>query len=88
MSNFKHPQYLTPKGFARTAKKPGPKNLSNIRNIIAKAAPVAGLQTSGRLRLLAEKRVMAQRVLQRQKEGISEEAAKMIAEAIKTMLRS
>lgn len=37
---------------------------------------------------LAEKRVMAKRILQRQKEGISEEAAKMIAEVIKTLLHS
>ena len=40
------------------------------------------------LRTLVEKRVMAKRILQRQKDGISDEAAKMIAEAIKTLLHS
>ena len=66
MNNFKYPQYLTQKGFARIGRKPTVK---------------ASLT-------LAEKRVMAKRIMQRKKDGISEEAAKMIAEAIKTLLHS
>ena len=89
MSNFKHPQYLTPNGLVRTVKKPKLKSLlyaEKAKN--ASAAKAAAAQAPSKLRALAEKRVMAKQILQRQDKGISDEAAKMIAEALKTMLHS
>ncbi|MDR0303661.1 MAG: hypothetical protein LBH98_02670 [Chitinispirillales bacterium] len=89
MNNFKHPQYLTPKGFTRTVKKPSIRTQrKNAASASASAASTVNPQLPARLRALAEKRVTAKRILQKQKEGISEEAAKMIAEAIKTLLHS
>jgi hypothetical protein len=59
-------------------------NVSNAnleRVSVSKQAPT-------KLRILAEKRAMAKRILQKQDKGLSEDAAKVIAEAIKTMLHS
>jgi len=87
MNNFKNPQYLTKNGLARTAKKP------TIKSLRPASAATTTTKTENqimapRLRLLAEKRILAKRALERKKRGISEETAKMIAEAIKSMLRS
>jgi len=97
MSNFKYPQYLTPNGFTRLERKP-----YNIRrlsaNITAKtessvSAVLGGLTVEktdkpSRIRLLAEKRVLAKRLQERRDKGLSDDAAKILAEAIKTMLHS
>jgi hypothetical protein len=90
MNNFKNPQYLTPKGFTRTAKKPMHRILSTAFTpaFATSAGTSSTAKAPTRLRELAEKRVMAKRILQRQNEGISEETAKIIAEAIKTLLHS
>jgi hypothetical protein len=85
MSNFKYPQYLTQKGLVRSAKIP---KLKPLHHAPEAGNKITSQQTPSRLRLLVEKRVLANRALQRQKEGISEEAAKAIAEAIKTLLHS
>jgi hypothetical protein len=96
MSNFKHPQYLTANGLVRMEKIPNRKPLlsassaktgSEIPSILGTAKP-APKNAPTRLRLLAEKRVLAKKILERREKGLSEEAAKAIAEAIKTLLRS
>jgi len=87
MNNFKNPQYLTKNGLARTAKKPAIKSLRPVSTANLTTKTENQIMTP-RFRLLAEKRILAKRALERQKQGISEETAKMIAEAIKSMLRS
>lgn len=87
MNNFKNPQYLTKNGLARTAKKPQIKS-SRPASAGVSTAKTTSVPMTPRFRLLAEKRILAKRALERQKQGISEETAKMIAEAIKSMLRS
>jgi hypothetical protein len=87
MNNFKHPQYLTRNGFVRTAGRP--KLKTPQLSVSASSESTQKLpQMPSKLRTLVEKRVLAKQVLQRREKGLSDEAAKMIAEAIKTMLRS
>ena len=93
MSNFKYPQYLTPNGFKRLEKLPRLKKLSADKSsgsisAVLGAAAIEKTEKVSRIRLLAEKRVLAKRVLERREKGLSEEAAKVLAEAIKTMLHS
>jgi len=95
MSNFKHPQYLTPGGLKRMKKRPFARTLIINDTEALSPKPVAteikaAVKTEkiSRIRLLAEKRILARRALQRRSEGLSEDAAKVLAEAIKTLLRS
>ena len=124
MNNFKHPQYLTPNGFVRSAKKPkfkstlsaakaerradaGVKNERTAKTLTAKGAvaqnksgelsaktglsvktTVIKASAPTKLRILAEKRVLAKQKQQRRERGISDKAAKAIAEALTAMLHS
>jgi hypothetical protein len=60
------PQYITPKGFKRSAKNPTKKKSE---------------------KLLPQKILPGEGILMREGRGISKEAAKLIAEAIKGMLK-
>ncbi len=70
---YEKPQYLTPDGYRRKAKNPNKKKAVKKRLATKKGLPADTILPPGKIKKQAQK-------------GISKEAAKLIAEAIKGML--
>ena len=71
---YEKPQYLTPDGYKRL-----PKNPFGEKNISKSISPRPDLQKEAEQRALLKKKIQSRK--------IDPKAAKLIAEAIKTMLR-
>ncbi len=70
---YEKPQYLTPDGYKRKTKNPNKKKTVKKTLTTKKGLPADTILTPGKIKNQAQK-------------GISKEAAKLIAEAIKGML--